>query len=293
MLKSTLEQWFILQTIIEQGGFTAAAEHLYKSQSSISYAIKHLQDQLGIKLLHTEGKKVSLTPIGEALMDDIRPLLNEFDNVERKAKILSSGSPAKISIEVDSLFPKSILFNALARFIEIHPHIQIELREQVRLTHKDNDRKADLFIGSRSRPEAIDEKLFDIETIAVAHPDHPLLHRKEGDLALADLSHFTQIYIDNIDRQSSLPFERRGRYWIVNTVESAIESIKCKLCFGWLPLHRIQHELDSHQLTVLPLEIGQKRVLPMYLVFTNFEQTSPIVRVLADLIKAVCKTRNV
>jgi len=37
--RTTLEQWRVLQAIVEYGGFAQAAEALHRSQSSISYTI--------------------------------------------------------------------------------------------------------------------------------------------------------------------------------------------------------------------------------------------------------------
>ncbi|MCE0496156.1 LysR family transcriptional regulator [Vibrio salinus] len=285
MHKSTLEQWLILQTIIDKGGFTAAADSLYKSQSSVSYAIKNLQEQLGAKLIQVEGKKVSLTDIGSALLDDIRPLLAEFTNVERKAKTLISGDPAKISIEVDSLYPKSLLFQALASFEEAYPHTQIELKESIRLFHSNKKPDCDLFIGSRTIRESIDEKLYDVEVNAVAHADHPLFRLKKGELSMNDLTHYTRVYIDNIGEFNNDTLDLPKSRWTVNTVESAIEAVTSKLCFGWLPLHRVDSLLETGVLRCLPLAAGCKRVIPMYLTYTDFEQSTTAVKALARMLK--------
>ncbi len=290
MHKSTLEQWSILQNIIDKGSFTAAADSLYKSQSSISYAIKNLQEQLGAKLIITEGKKVCLTDVGRTLLDDIRPLLAEFENVERKAQTLISGAPAKISLEVDSLYPKKLLFAALAQFEVAYPHTQIELKETIRLFHSTNKPDCDLFIGSRTIRESVDEKILDVEVHAVAHTEHPLFNIKDGDLSMNDLNHYTRVYIDNIGELNNDSLELPKSRWTVNTVESAIEAVTSKLCFGWLPQHQIKAQLEDGTLSFLPLALGAKRIIPMYLVFTHFEQASPAVKSLANLIKEAAET---
>ena len=43
-LRVTLDQWLVLQAIIDEGGFAQAANALHRSQSSISYAARKLQD---------------------------------------------------------------------------------------------------------------------------------------------------------------------------------------------------------------------------------------------------------
>ena len=46
--RTTLEQWVVLQTVIEQGSFAQAATALNRSQSSVSYALSGLQERLGL-----------------------------------------------------------------------------------------------------------------------------------------------------------------------------------------------------------------------------------------------------
>jgi len=56
----SLEQWRTLQAVIDCGGYAQAAVQLHRSQSSVSYAVKRLQQQLGISLMHIEGRKAVL-----------------------------------------------------------------------------------------------------------------------------------------------------------------------------------------------------------------------------------------
>ena len=42
----TLEQWRTLQAVIDSGGFAQAAEVLHRSQSSVSYTVARMQEQL-------------------------------------------------------------------------------------------------------------------------------------------------------------------------------------------------------------------------------------------------------
>ena len=60
----TLEQWRTLQAIVDSGGYAQAAEHLHRSQSSISYAMQRLESHLGIKILKLNGRKAELTEAG-------------------------------------------------------------------------------------------------------------------------------------------------------------------------------------------------------------------------------------
>lgn len=78
--KSTLEQWRILQAVVDFGGYAQAAEKLNKSQSSLNHAVAKLQHQLGIELLEVKGRKAYLTPQGKCYCAahgmSLKPLMN-------------------------------------------------------------------------------------------------------------------------------------------------------------------------------------------------------------------------
>ena len=62
--KTTLEQWRVLQAVIEHGSYAQAAEKLHRSQSSVSYALTRLQETLKLELLVIDGRKARLTEAG-------------------------------------------------------------------------------------------------------------------------------------------------------------------------------------------------------------------------------------
>ncbi len=95
-MKTTLDEWEILQAVVQLGGFAPAAEQLNRSQSTISYAISRLQERLGVKLFEQRGRKAHLTETGRALLADADPHLAGFHQVEQRARSLASGGQTEI-----------------------------------------------------------------------------------------------------------------------------------------------------------------------------------------------------
>ncbi|WP_073586127.1 LysR family transcriptional regulator [Vibrio quintilis] len=287
MYLSTIEQWFVLQTVIQAGGFTAAATQLHRSQSSVSYTISKLQEQLGVTLIEISGKKVRLTKTGTALLEDMRPLMEEFATIESKARALHAGAPAKIRLEVDSLYPKPLLFSALAEFQQQYPYTQVELKELLRLTTPDDARNCDLAIGLQYNRPLMKSRLLEIELIAVAHPEHPLHQLEKASLTEADINRYTQVYLDNNHERTSEVMELPRYRWIVNTIDAAIEAVRSKLCFGWLPKSMIEPQLTQGVLRPLPLDIGLVRSIPLFLIYTDYDRATDAIKTLAQLILKV------
>lgn len=60
----TIDQLETLEMIVEKGSFKAAAEALYKTQPSISVAIKKLEDEFDLKLFNRDAYRPKLTDEG-------------------------------------------------------------------------------------------------------------------------------------------------------------------------------------------------------------------------------------
>ena len=61
------------------GSFTKTAKHLFLTQSAVSHSMKNLDEEAGCKLLRRQGKKVSLTEVGDRLLSFVRPFLDQME----------------------------------------------------------------------------------------------------------------------------------------------------------------------------------------------------------------------
>src|SRR5215469_15811800 len=91
-MRTTLDEWEILQTVVQLGGFAPAAKQLNRSQSTISYAIARLQEQLGIKLFEIKERRAHLTEFGRALLADVARLFPYVQPKLRQSTFLSADS---------------------------------------------------------------------------------------------------------------------------------------------------------------------------------------------------------
>jgi len=286
-VKTTLDEWEILQTVVQLGSFAAAAEKLNRSQSTISYAIARLQDRLGIKLFELKGRKARLTETGRALLADAEPLLAGFSQLEYRARSLVSGGESEIRLSVDSLYPNERLFAALSEFTRRFPCAHPRLRQATFLSSATEflTHGADLCITGLMTREYFVQPVLEIRMQAVARFDHPL-RAKARPLSRFDLIAHLAVIIEGIAsgelrRQPRIPSQR---CLSVDTIEAAIEAVRSGLCFGWLPLYRIQTYLDSGELVPLSLPIGGRRKARFHLVCRDPDSSSREHRALAELL---------
>jgi DNA-binding transcriptional LysR family regulator len=287
LLSTSLEQWIVLQTVIEEGSYASAAERLHRSQSSISYALRSLQAGLGVQLLQIVGRKASLTETGRLMLIQVQPLLANFRQLESRARSLQAGTRASLSLIVDTVFPKPILFTALKHFQQHHPGVQIHVREVLRTESEPSlaRQEADIYILALRQESAISGNfLMDIDFIAVAHPTHPL-HHLQSPLSAAQLEQYPLVTLADRAPQRTQLLQTYS-LWSFSTIEAAIEAICYGVGYGWLPLGRIQALLDTGRLKHLPVTTQQIRKTPLYLAYGKESlQYDPTVAALADILR--------
>ena len=55
----------LIDIVARVGSFTAAANRLHKVPSAVSYAVKQIEEELGVILFERHHRSVTLTPAGE------------------------------------------------------------------------------------------------------------------------------------------------------------------------------------------------------------------------------------
>lgn len=285
-MKTTLDEWEILRTVVQLGGFAPAAAQLNRSQSTISYAIARLQEQLGIKLLELKGRKAQLTELGRVLLADAEPHLAGFHQLEQRARSLASGGESEIRLSVDSIFPDDRLFKVLYEFSRRFPYARPKLRQATFLSADSelSAQNAHLCVAALASREYYVKPILEIRMLAVARVDHPLLSLPQP-LSRIDLIQHTIVIIEGVAsgvvlRQPSSPAQR---FVSVTTIEAAIAAVRSGFCFGWLPIYRIQPCLDNGELLPLRLPVGGTREVRLNVICKDLSPRLRELNVLAGL----------
>jgi LysR family transcriptional regulator, carnitine catabolism transcriptional activator len=77
-----LRQLRYVLAVIDHGGFTRAAAAEQIAQPSLSQAIRNLERELDVQLFHRLGRRMTLTPAGEALIGPARQVLRDLATIQ-------------------------------------------------------------------------------------------------------------------------------------------------------------------------------------------------------------------
>lgn len=292
MTKVTLEQWRVLQTVIDEGSFAKAAIKLHKSQSNISYTVAKLQEMLGMQLLQLDGRKAVLTEQGVDILKLSRQITRAAKNVEIAALNLKSPYEKSLRLAIDEIFPASVLMTVLHQFGQENKQTKLIIHQGLLSGPSDQlvYGEVELAIISKIPEGYMGDKLMDVHFLPYAHKDSPL-HQKQS--TLDDL--YDERYLIAQDSGAN---KKRDEGWLgsefhwkVSTLEMKVQCVAHGIGFAWLP----QQMVEERNLPILPLNMKENniRTYPVYLVHHQPQEIGPSARHLIDLFKKYsCSPRH-
>jgi len=113
--------------VIDSGSFSAAAIALGVAKSHVSQKVSRLEDRLGIRLLNRTTRKLSLTDIGQQYLQHCRQIIEDVDSAEQTITNLQKQVSGRLRVNAPHLLGELLLVPAIARFMQLHPLLDIEL----------------------------------------------------------------------------------------------------------------------------------------------------------------------
>ncbi|GGG14700.1 LysR family transcriptional regulator [Paenibacillus abyssi] len=123
-------EWYrIFLHTAKLGNLTKAAHELHITQPSVSYAIKQLEAELGVKLFDRMSKGVALTTEGSALLEYVEKSFSFIDAGENKIRSLRELTAGELRIGANGPVIKHLLLPVLDQFHAEHPDVRIRLTQ--------------------------------------------------------------------------------------------------------------------------------------------------------------------
>jgi DNA-binding transcriptional LysR family regulator len=115
--------------IVEHGGFTRAASALHISQPALSQAVRTLEKELGADLFVRAGRRVALTPAGEAFVGPARQAVRGAGTARAAVDAVAGLRAGRLDLVCLPTLAVSPVAELIGRFRKAYPMVVVRLVE--------------------------------------------------------------------------------------------------------------------------------------------------------------------
>lgn len=293
-----LQQFRIFTRVADLGSFIRASEALDLPRTTVSAAIQDLEAKLGARLLHRTTRRVQLTADGELLLERVRHLLGDADDIDSLFLTRQREVAGRLNVDVPSRIAHRLVIPALPGLLRKHPHLRLGLGS--------TDRAIDLVqegvdcavrVGELHNSSLVVRSLGRIALINCASP--PYLRRQGLPRQPDDLlrGHVVVGYAAGVaGREQPWEYVQDGKLHhlnvpsavVVQNAESYIACCVAGLGLIQIPRYDVQDLLDSGELVEVMPE-ARAPSMPISLLYPHRRQRSPRVNAFTEWFEALMK----
>ncbi len=278
----TLDQLAIFLAIVETGSFAAAARRLGRATSVISYAIANLEAQLGVTLFTRAGaRKPELTDAGRAILSDSRGIAFALDGLLAKARGLTSGLEAEVSLVVDVMLPAKKLVKALEEFSRKFPTVALRLSVEALGAVTQMVTSGQAVFGVSGPLEVPNDLLTrgpagSVKLVPVAAPGHPLALLPGPLSAAATRDHIQLVLTDRSQLTAGRDFGVLSvKSWRLADLGAKHALLLAGMGWGNMPKPMVSDDLKRGRLVMLDVEMPGDSTYPFHTVYRSDTPPGP------------------
>lgn len=281
------------KTILETGSFQKAADKLSYTQSTVTFQMKQLEEELAIKLFEKIGRKMELTQAGKDILPYIDTILQGVEQINNYGKSLS-----EITGSLKLATPDSILIYTMQPFIQafLHeaPNIQLVINslQSGEVNQSVMDGTSDIGINCEKEyyPDTIIHKkagTYKILLVASPFVNNNLLdfitphQRKPFSLICNEPDGYYQLemnkYLAGKDIVLNPPMK-------VQSIEAVKRCVMNNLGIAVVPSYSVTEELKNGSLKLVKTELDEKIFNSIYLYHKN-KWISPQMKLALNLLE--------
>ncbi|MEY9926453.1 DNA-binding transcriptional LysR family regulator [Catenulispora sp. GP43] len=178
MTQLNLHRLSIFLTVVETGGFSAAAQKLYMSQPSVSNHVRNLEQSLQTTLIDRSGPRIRPTAEGEVLVEYARRVFLLTEEAVAAIREVSGVQSGRLEVGGTTTVGTYLLPRLLARFRERHRAIECDIvvgnNGQIVKRLLEGELGLAIVAGQPGAPQLKTETVLDERLLLVAAPGHPL-----------------------------------------------------------------------------------------------------------------------
>ncbi len=279
-----LDQYRVFIQVAQMDSFIKAAHALGLPRASVSAAVQQLEAALGARLLHRTTRQVRLTADGLQLLERVRALLAEAEDIDQFFHTRQRKVSGRLNVDVPSRIARRLIVPALPSLLRRHPRLQLALGSTDRtidLVHEGVD--CAVRVGTLHDSSLVVHPLGQIALINCASPGYLREHGMPTTPDDLEQGHWSVGYAAagtgrelpweylSSDREQARPLPSRV---VTNNAETYIACCLAGLGLIQIPRFDVQHLLDKGELVeVMPQYRAAS--MPVSVLYPHRRQRSP------------------
>lgn len=127
-MRYSLSALRVFKVVADLGSITEAAERLGRTPSTVSMALKTLEEDLGVKLFQSERKN-RLTPTGQFVRDRANDILTQYERAVSSIEAFARNRTGRVDLACVPSVAVSILPRVLLHFRAKYPAVEISVHD--------------------------------------------------------------------------------------------------------------------------------------------------------------------
>ena len=249
--------------VVEEGGFSKAAERVFRTQPAVSIAVKRLEEEVGAPIFDRSQKTPTLTEVGHVVYDYAQRIIALRDQAREAVSEIRALERGRVRIGANESTSLYLLPDLILGFRRKHPKIKVEIYRHVseRLPREVLERNVD-FAVLAFEPVDRDLESFCVlrdELSLILNPEHPLAKREE-------------VTVEELGRESFLAHNVKtaSRFHVIEvfaqhhtplnitlelaTVETIKRFVQLKVGLAFVPHMCVAEELERGTLATVPVK---------------------------------------
>lgn len=257
-----ISQLEVFLAVAREGGFSRAAQKMFRTQSAVSQSVRKLESEIGEPLFDRSSREGLLTDAGRVLQQYAERLLSLRDNARDALVELRELQQGKLVIGANE-FTALYLLRVLAEFGRLHPAIRIMVQRSLGSRIPDdvvrNNCEFGVLTYDPQDPELESVVVYSDELILVVPPEHPLAREKRVSIRQLGAESFVAHIVSSPYREKVIQaFKKYATPLHMGIELPTLQAIKRFVAMGsgvaFLPEISVEDEIGRGELVRIPVE---------------------------------------
>ncbi|PYV74974.1 MAG: LysR family transcriptional regulator [Acidobacteria bacterium] len=257
-----ISQLEVFLAVAREGGFSRAADKLYRTQSAVSQSVRKLEAEIGEPLFDRSSREGLLTDAGRVLQDYAERLINLRENAREALTELRELQMGKLVVGANELTALYLL-RVMGEFRRLHPAIRIVVHRSLGSQLPDDIRRHKcefaVLTYEPHDPELASVVVYSDELIFVVPPQHPLARESRVSIRQLGAESFVAHIVPSPYRDKVIQaFEKYKTPLHMGVELPTLQAIKRFVALGngvaFLPEISVEDEIARGDLVRIPVQ---------------------------------------